>query len=107
MNKMNKLFEAVSVEEILKWMTKSGYDRKASQEIAPIIYKYIQTTVPALVEQMLIDAEKKAMEIANVYSCDEDEGIDEIIKEHFISGVVTVMAALKKQMNEKFEEETK
>jgi len=28
--------------EVLTWMKKQGYDRKASQQIAPIIVKYLE-----------------------------------------------------------------
>ena len=30
------------VMEVISWMTKTGYDRKASQQIAPIIVQYIE-----------------------------------------------------------------
>lgn len=29
--------------EIMRWMIKEGYDRKASKDIAPIILKYLQS----------------------------------------------------------------
>lgn len=34
--------------EIVGWMTKKGYDRKASKEIAPIIVQYLQSQVKPL-----------------------------------------------------------
>ncbi len=41
---MTQQEQATKVLEVISWMQKSGYDRKASQEIAVIIAKYLSET---------------------------------------------------------------
>jgi hypothetical protein len=50
--------------EIIGWMHKKGYDRKASQEIAQIIVQYLKSEVPSVPESVSDEEiEKQAREI--------------------------------------------
>lgn len=40
--KLKQMNKADKELEVMKWMQKQGYDRRATQEIAPIIVKYLE-----------------------------------------------------------------
>ena len=65
--------------EIINWMTKQGYDRKASQQVAPIIVKYLANQ-PKPTESK---GEKLANHLQHLVDINTEVDYEGMIKEKF------------------------